>query len=190
LGQRLAILAQLARIAGHALRQRQVQVPSASFRRALDDLGHLRYKYDRIEMPDDFCQRTLDAIQQNFLTQALAGAPTASNTSRTSSLCFAGPRTYSATNRPTARGLAGLDEIDQLPVGMGQEGGEGRQEINGFQHTGLALGIVPVSKTTRRGMFISRRAKLRKLVNERCVKYIARSHVQLWILRFWASKPW
>ena len=36
----------------------------------------------------------------------------------------------------------------------------------------LPWALLPVSKTTRRGMSMSRRAKLRKLVSERCVRYI------------------
>ena len=143
LGQCLGIFAQAAGVTRYGLGQRQVQIAPAFLRSAFDDLGHLRHKNDRIEMPDDISQWAFDPIQQDFLAQALTGERThrfEHQADLQPVLCWS-----HAYTRPPAVPLPGFlaqhSEVDQLPVGMGLERGESRQEIDRLQHAGLALGI-------------------------------------------------
>ena len=60
-------------------------------------------------------------------------------------------------------------KVDHLPVGVGLERRERCEKINRFEDAGLALRVIPDEQYHALGTSISRRAKLRKLVRERCL---------------------
>src|SRR5829696_10103072 len=94
-------------------------------------------------MTDHFADGFLHAVEQDFLAQSLAVDDPHRLEDEACFETMFGPRplVLRYETRDRQRGVLGLGEIDDLAVGMGLKRGERRQEVNGFQDTGLALRV-------------------------------------------------